>query len=465
MPFITYLNDTELMLPDAEEVIRSTQARGLVAVQGVFEAYKDLKDYLQNVYMKNTRQSPGVGALKGGADFYQACLNWYLSLDMTPVEIHKLGLKEVAKVNAKMREVMDKQGYQNYTIREYFTQLKKRDDMFFDTEEAIIKGYEDIIKNRIEPHLSKLFKDQPGLPIIVLPMPSDGSRGWYYSGSADGLRPGIFYANTKRKVPKYVMAALAMHEGNPGHHLQISYSLTADLPDFRKNRENTEKFRVPFAIPFYTAYMEGWALYAESLGVENGIYEKDYELMGYYESEIFRAARLVVDSGLHYFNWTREQALEYFMKYTAESYDGIVVEVDRYITWPGQATAYKVGELCIRGLRDKAERELGTYFDVREFHMAVLENGALPLPILEDQVNKWIKEFRKRKMEEEEMEMENEECECVMVPQEKPKVRCKRSSPLTSPRNSTTSLLCICDLWLLVAVFAFVIRYKSHLLR
>ncbi|GFR73071.1 hypothetical protein ElyMa_000395800 [Elysia marginata] len=170
--------------------------------------------------------------------------------------------------------------------------------------------------------------------------------------------------------------------------------------------------------------------------------------MGYYESEIFRAARLVVDSGLHYFNWTRSQAIDFFMKYTAETFEGIEVEVDRYITWPGQATAYKVGELCIRALRQKAEKELGKYFDVREFHMAVLENGALPLPILENQVNKWIKEFRKRKLEEE--EMEDEECQCIVLPRAKPRVQCKRSAAPRSKRNRATRLFNVAWMWLVL---------------
>ncbi|KAK3776308.1 hypothetical protein RRG08_039894 [Elysia crispata] len=436
-PFITYLNDTYLSLPDPEAVIESVQKRGLKAVEIVFEAYKDLKDYLENIYMKNTRPSAGLGTLAGGADFYQECLNWYLSLKMTPGEIHRLGLQEIDKIKDKMYEIIEKQGYHNISIRDYFAELKKREDMFFDTEDDIIAEYENIIHRRIEPHLNKFFRDQPGLPVVVHPMPSDGSRGWYYSGSADGMRPGIFYANTKRRVPKYVMMSLAMHESNPGHHLQMSYSLTSDLSDFRKNSENNEKFRVPFAIPSYTAFVEGWALYAESLGVETGIYEKDYELLGYYESELFRAARLAVDTGLHYFNWTRDQAQEFFIQHTAESKEGIVVEVDRYITWPGQATTYKIGELWIRALRERAEKELGELFDVREFHMAVLENGAIPLPILEDQVLKWIKDYRKRKLEEEEMDGE---CECVMVPRAKPKVRCRRSSPLTLEPNAAHRL-------------------------
>ncbi|GFN89256.1 myosin essential light chain [Plakobranchus ocellatus] len=432
-PFLDFLDAYNMTLPNPNEVRKDIRRRGREAVARVFEAYRDLKDYLENVYMNHTRPSAGFGGLEGGQDFYKACLNWYLSLNMTPEEVHNLGLKEVARVKAQMHEIIEKQGYHGLSIREYFTELKKRDDMFFHTEKEIIEEYENIIYNRIEPHLDELFRDRPGLPVIVEPMPSDGSRGWYISGTSDGIRPGIFYANTFRKVPKYIMVSLAMHEANPGHHLQISYSVTADLPPFRKNSENSQKFRVPFAIPIYTAYMEGWALYAESLGVETGIFEKDYELMGYYESEIFRAARLVVDSGLHYFNMTREEAIDYFMDHTAESYEGIIIEVDRYITWPGQAAAYKVGELRIRALRQMAERELGDLFDVREFHMAVLENGAVPLKVLEENVIRWIRDFRKSRQQQ--IQDEDEECECVEIPRAKPKVRCRRSSPYTSTNN------------------------------
>ncbi|RUS89529.1 hypothetical protein EGW08_002717, partial [Elysia chlorotica] len=319
-PFIKYLNETYLTLPDKEAVIESVMKRGLAAVEGVMQAFRELKDYLENVYMKNTRPSAGVGALEGGADFYQACLNWYLSLNMTPQDIHDLGVAEVARVQAKMHAIMHKQGHHNMTIREYFQELKKRDDMFFDTEDDIIAEYENIIHQRIEPHLSRLFKDQPGLPLE----------------------------------------------------------------------------------------------------------------MGHYESELFRAARLVVDSGLHYYNWTRDQAVDYFILHTAESEEGIKVEVDRYITWPGQATTYKVGELRIKKLRERAEKELGDLFDVQEFHMAVLENGALPLTVLEERVNKWIMEYRKQRMEE---EKNGDDCECVMMPRAKPKVRCKRYSPLMNEKN------------------------------
>ncbi|KAL8595366.1 hypothetical protein ACOMHN_024065 [Nucella lapillus] len=349
------------------------------------------------VYMLHTRKGWGVGTLPQGKEFYQACLKWYLSLNMTPDEVHKLGLREVARIEALMQGIMVKQGYRGYTVAQYFAQLKKSKRFFLPTgvngAEALLRGYEEIIETRIEPTLDGLFKDLPGLPLKVLPMPTDGPRGQYSSGTADGIRPGIFFANILRpaELPTYTMMALAMHETNPGHHLQTSYAITADLPEFRKNKEYSAKFRVPFAFPTYTAYVEGWALYAETLGEYLHLYKDDYELMGYYDSEIFRACRMVVDTGLHYYNWSREESIDYFLRYTSDSRAGIEVEVDRYITWPGQAIAYKVGELKFKELRKKAEDELGEYFDIRDFHSVVLENGPVPLRILESLVDHWIR--------------------------------------------------------------------------
>ncbi|XP_012937855.1 uncharacterized protein LOC101860325 [Aplysia californica] len=430
-PFLDYLDHFNHSIP--AKVRSLIKKRGKEAIGRLYNAYDKLKKYLEGIYMPQTRLGIGVGSLQGGKEYYQACLKWYLSLDMTPEEVHKLGLREVDRVVKEMRTIMDRQGYSGYAIRDYFAEINKKEGMMIKTESEILKGYEEIIYSRIDPTLNKYFRDHPGLPIKVEPMPSDGSRGQYISGTPDGIRPALFYANTFRDVPAYTMMSLAMHESNPGHHLQVSYAVTADLPDFRRNLEYTEKFRVPFAFPSYTAYMEGWALYAESLGVENHLYKDDYELMGYYDSEIFRACRLVVDSGIHAFNWTKERAVQFFRDHTSESKEGLEVEIDRYITWPGQAVAYKVGELKIKELRERAQQQLGEYFDVRDFHMVVLENGAVPLHILEAEVLEWIENHNK------DQEFDPEDCDCPTAP--RGKARCHRSTAtrkasFSDPKNN-----------------------------
>ncbi|XP_076453621.1 uncharacterized protein LOC143288855 [Babylonia areolata] len=410
-PFVDILANMSI----SEDIRTDIRGRGRAAVELVFHAYTKLKNYIENVYVLHTREGWGVGTLPQGKEYYQACLKWYLSLNMTPDQVHRLGLAEVARIVALMQGIMAKQGYEGYTVAEYFAELKKSKRFSLPSGEDMLRGYEDIVEKRIEPTLDGLFKDLPGLPLKVHPMPTDGPRGQYSSGTADGIRPGIFFANILRpeELPTYLMMALALHETNPGHHLQTSYAITADLPEFRKNKEYSAKFRVPFAFPTYTAYVEGWALYAENLGEDLNLYKDDYELMGYYDSEIFRACRLVVDTGLHYYNWSRDEAIEYFLKYTSDSQAGIEVEVDRYITWPGQATAYKVGEIKFKELRKKAEDELGEFFDIRDFHSVVLENGPVPLRILESLVDNWIRNHHRTHLPTEEYDAEQDpDCLC-----------------------------------------------------
>ncbi|XP_025080349.1 uncharacterized protein LOC112555951 isoform X1 [Pomacea canaliculata] len=408
-PFLDLLGNTSMSATIQSDV----RERGRQAVSEVFKAYDKLKKYMENTYFKHTRQGYGVGTLPQGKEYYQACLRWYLSLSMSPEEVHQLGLREVARIEAQMKRIMVKQGYDGYSVAEYFDELRRK--MFYlPTGEDMLREYELIIEDRIEPTLNGLFKDYPGLPLRVDPMPSDGPRGQYSSGTADGTRPGVFYANVLRpdEVPTYLMMALALHETNPGHHLQMSYAMTADLPEFRKNKEYTPKYRVPFAFPTYTAYVEGWALYAEKLGEDLHLFRDDYELMGYYDSALFRACRLVIDTGIHYYNWTREQAVDYFLRYTTDSRAGVEVEVDRYITWPGQACAYTIGQLKITELRARAEEQLKEHFDIRDFHSVVLENGPVPLRILESLVDDWIQNHHRKDPKDNDTNGDAVECMC-----------------------------------------------------
>ncbi|XP_050415173.2 uncharacterized protein LOC126829395 isoform X1 [Patella vulgata] len=369
------------------------RSRGVTAVNSVVDKFGDLKAFLQNEYMPATRQGYGVVNLHKGREFYQACLKWYLSLDLTPEEVHQKGLDEVKRISDEMKRIMTKNHFQG-SISEYFAKLKNDSTMFYNSSEAMLDGYRDLIENRVDPHLAKLFNNLPGLPIVVKPLSSDGPAGRYSTGSKDGSIPGIFWANVIRpaEFPKFSMLPLTMHEANPGHHLQLSYNLLTETPDFRSKMESSTKFRVPYAFPSYTAFTEGWALYAESLGEELGLYKDDNELMGRYSSEIFRACRLVVDTGIHYYNWTKDEAIDYILEYTTKSRDGTSVEIDRYITWPGQACSYKIGELKIKEVRQIAEKRLGEKFDIRAFHTSIMDNGAVPLDLLERNVNEWIEE-------------------------------------------------------------------------
>lgn len=373
--------------------------RAKSAVEKIIQKLSELKRYLENVYFNHLRTGLGVNSWDNGAAFYRACLRWHLSLDMTPEEVHNKGLQEVERISSEMKKVMAKLNHQG-SVKEFFDNI--RSDPFFSlqTGDEIVQWYKNAIKNDIEPKLSAYFKDLPNLPIDVEPNPIDGVSGQYIAGPPDGSRPGVFQVNVHRpnKSVKIDFMALLIHETLPGHHLQISVASTVKNPDFRKYMTG-HFFTVPMDAAFYTSYVEGWALYAEYLGEEMKLYKTDYDLMGRYGSEIFRACRLVVDTGLHHYNWTREKAIEYMLNYTAFSEEGIAIEIDRYITWPGQACAYKIGELKIKELRKKAEDELGSKFDIREFHASILKVGSLPLHILEKNVNQWIMETKNKAAE------------------------------------------------------------------
>ncbi|XP_033759490.1 uncharacterized protein LOC117341737 [Pecten maximus] len=384
------LNDTEYITVEDK---LDLQARGASTVQAVIQAYRDLKDYVENVYMAHTRPGIGVNTLANGEEFYRACLKWHLSVDMSPEEVHNLGLQEVERIYQNMLNVMKRQQFDG-NVKEYFAALNNDSRFVWDDADRIIEEYEHIIDERIAPKLPLYFKDIPDIPIVVEKMSNDGPGGTY--GAATDESPGFFYVNLfrPRENPTYEFMSLALHEASPGHHLQHIVGLKADLPDFRSQLEYSF-YDVPFYFPFYTAYVEGWALYAEYLGEEMGLYKDDYELMGRYSAEMLRACRLVVDTGLHYFNWEQQRAIDYMLNYTAYSTEAITIEVNRYITWPGQACGYKFGEIRIRELRSKAETELGYLFDIRDFHSVILTNGAMPLSVLETTVNDWITNTKK----------------------------------------------------------------------
>ncbi|MBC7459039.1 MAG: DUF885 domain-containing protein [Bdellovibrionaceae bacterium] len=345
--------------------------------------YIELKKYLVETYIPGTRESIGMKDLPDGINWYNYRLKQTTTTDMTARQIHDLGLKEVARIDAEMKQLVKAIKFKG-SYEDFQDFIKSDKQFFYKNPEDLLAGYRDIAK-RIDPELIKLFGKLPRLPYGILPVPAYSEKSqttaYYNDGSIASGRAGYFYANTYdlKSRPKWEMEALTLHEAVPGHHLQISLaSEMENVPEFRK-------------YGFYTAYVEGWGLYAESLGDELGLYKDPYQKYGQLTYEMWRALRLVVDTGIHALGWEREQSIKYMMNYISKPQHDIVVEVDRYIVWPGQATAYKIGELKLKELRHKATQELNDKFDVRKFHDLVLAQGALPLGVLEKNVNEYIK--------------------------------------------------------------------------
>ncbi|XP_061194161.1 uncharacterized protein LOC133202363 [Saccostrea echinata] len=395
-PFLDKLTNLKTVNDSRKVILRD---RAETAVQIIIQKFRDLKSYLENVYFQHVRSGYGVSSWDNGGEFYKECLRWHLSLDLSPEEVHHKGLQEVERISSEMKKVLMKLNHQG-SVKEFFDGLKNNSAYYFQTADEIIQWYKNALTNEINPKLSTLFKDIPDLPVDVKANPAGGISGQYVPGPADGSRPGEFLVNVNHpnKSLSITFMALLIHETNPGHHLQISVASNAKIPSYRKYKD-AHFYNIPFEVPFYTAYIEGWALYAESLGEELNLYKTDYDLMGRYRTEIFRAARLVVDTGLHYFNWTRDQAMQYMLNHTSADEIMLAREIDRYITLPGQACAYKIGELKIKELRIKAQDELGTKFDIKDFHSTILKDGALPLSILEKNVIQWIAETKNKTTE------------------------------------------------------------------
>ena len=345
-------------------------------------AYRELHTFLVDKYIPKARESIANSALPDGKKWYRHRVRLFTTTDLTPEEIHQLGLQEVARIHARMEEVIRNSGFTG-TFAE-FTQFLRTDPQFFHTRaEDLIEEYRDIAK-RADAGLPALFGTLPRNTYGVVPVPDYAAKSqttaYYQPGSLKAGRAGNYFVNTYdlKMRPRWEMEALTLHESVPGHHLQIS--LAQELPDVHPLRRNGS----------YTAFVEGWGLYAESLGEEMGFYQNPYSKFGQLTYEMWRAIRLVVDTGMHSQGWTREQAIKYFVENSAKSEHDITVEIDRYIVWPGQALAYKLGELKLKELRARARASLGDRFNVRTFHDRVLEAGALPLNVLEQRINAWI---------------------------------------------------------------------------
>ena len=354
----------------------------------VIPAYRKLARYLENDYLPAARNSVGLSSLPDGADWYERLARHYTTTQMTPDEIHRLGLDEVARLRGEMLAVIDELEFDG-DFDDFLEFLRTDPQFYYEDPEDLYRAYLATSK-RIDPELVRLFGKLPRTPYGVRPIPDavapDTTTAYYTAPAADGSRAGIYWVNLYRPEtrPKYEIAVLSVHEAMPGHHLQIALQQElGDMPEFRRHAR-------------FTAFVEGWGLYSESLGYELGLYTDPYSRFGQLTYEMWRAVRLVVDTGLHYKGWTRQQAIDFFRDNAAKSEHDIVNEIDRYIVMPGQALAYKVGQIRIQALRDGAEAALGDEFDIRAFHDELLGAGALPLDLLQQRMDAWLETQRQR---------------------------------------------------------------------
>jgi prolyl oligopeptidase len=348
----------------------------------VVPAYRKLARYFEKTYLPATRETVGLSSLPNGSAWYEFLARRYTTTVMTPDEIHRTGLEEVKRIRGEMQQIIDELGFEG-DFQDFLTFLRTDPQFYYDNPDDLYEAYLATSK-RIDPELVKLFGTLPRMPYGVKPIPDaiapDTTTAYYSRPAADGSRAGIYWVNLYRPEvrPKYEIEVLSVHEAMPGHHLQLAIQQEiGDMPNFRRYTG-------------FTAFVEGWGLYSESLGYDLGLYKDAYSRFGALTYDMWRAVRLVVDTGIHYKGWTRQQAIDFFKDNAAKTEHDIVNEIDRYIVMPGQALAYKIGQLKILSLRAQAEATLGDDFDVREFHDVLLGGGALPLDILQRRMDDWL---------------------------------------------------------------------------
>ena len=379
---VSFLTTAIGSLPDNKK----EEAEKMIS-EDVYPALLQLHQFLTSEYATQVRSSPGIHAIKGGEDYYRQRVKYYTTLDMSPEEVYETGEREVERILQEMQSILDSIQFRG-SIQEFIFWLRNEPRFYARTPQEILDKAAWLSK-KAEEFLPRYFGKLPRLPFTVNPVPEaiapTYTSGRYSGGSMDQKRAGQYWVNTFKleSRPLYALPALTLHEAVPGHHLQISLAQELEgLPPFRKT--------------YLSAYGEGWGLYSEYLGKEAGMYEDPYDDFGRLTYEMWRACRLVVDVGIHYKGWTREEAIQYMADRTALSMHEVTTEIDRYIGWPAQAVSYKIGELKIRELRKRAEEKLGDGFDIRSFHDKVLENGSIPLLILERIIDGFIEDEQKR---------------------------------------------------------------------
>jgi len=374
-----------IVMPDSFSTDEKSELRAKarkVILSTVVPAFHRLDTYFSQTYLPASRQVISTATLPNGKAYYEYLVRRYTTTDMTPEEVHKLGLKEVERNLSEMRGIMEEVGFIG-SLEEFFTYLRTDKKFYFDTPEALFEAYLAISK-RIDPELVHLFGKLPRMPYGLKKIPDavapDTTTAYYTRPAADGSRAGYYYVNLYKPEtrPKWEMEVLSVHEAVPGHHLQISLQQELEgLPNFRRYGG-------------FTAFTEGWGLYSERLGYDLGMYKDPYSRFGQLTYDMWRAIRLVVDTGMHYQGWSRQEAIDYFLQNAPKSELDITNEIDRYIDNPGQALAYKLGQLKLLELRDRASHALGEKFDVRAYHDEVLSHGSVPLSVLEKIVDDWI---------------------------------------------------------------------------
>ncbi|MBB1332039.1 DUF885 domain-containing protein [Pseudoalteromonas sp. SG43-7] len=345
-------------------------------------AYTKMSEFLATTYIPNSRATVGYSDLPNGKAWYEYQIKKNTTLSLSADEIHEIGLKEVSRILNEMKKVKETVGFKG-SLSEFFTHLRDSDEFYFDTPEQLIAAYE-AVKLKIDARVPKLFNIVPKADYVVKAVEDfraeSAAGASYQSPAPDGSRPGIFYINTfnLKAQPKFLLETLSIHEAAPGHHFQIALQQEVQsLPEFRK-------------FGGYTVFAEGWALYAESLGKELGLFTDPYMWYGRLSDEQLRAMRLVLDTGFHAKGWTRQQGIDYMLANSSMALSDVTAEVERYIAWPGQALSYKLGQFKIQELRDYCKQALGDKFDIKEFHTQILIDGALPMPILEAKIKRWV---------------------------------------------------------------------------
>ena len=373
LPSTITLEEQKALRKDARKTIK----------EEIIPSYKLLEEFFKTEYLPQARLTVGLYDTPKGKELYEQLAKSFTTTNLTPKDIHNIGLDEVARIRGEMEEVIKEVKFEG-TFKEFLVFLREDKRFYYDTAEELFEGYLAVSK-RIDPELVALFGKLPRTPYGLRPIPMesapDTTTAYYMPPAPNGLRPGYYYVNLYKPEtrPKFEMEVLSVHEAVPGHHLQISLAMEKeDMPMFRR-------------VSPYTAFVEGWGLYSESLGYELGLYTDPYSKFGQLTYDMWRAVRLVVDTGMHYFEWDRQQAIDYFLENAAKSELDIINEIDRYIVMPGQALAYKIGQMKFLALKEKAKKDLGTKFDIRKFHDLVLSEGAIPLNELDLLVENYIR--------------------------------------------------------------------------